>query len=557
MARQPLRGMKPKKSNLGSLPVPTAGWISNRNLAIPNGQEGPGAQIMDNWFPTASSARLRRGQVGYATMPNNLPVKSMFSYVSGTQRQLFAATDAGIWDVTVIQEADSQILIENEDAYLSPDALNEAFGWYSVDPLEILWPTTNGEWITIQFATAGGTFLVGVNGVDEGFIYDGQDFADLAITFPDGVTLTSADFSYVWAYKQRIYFVQKDSLDVWYLPVDSIGGEVAWLPLGGVFNRGGNLLWGHTWSLASGGDGGLSEQNVFVTTEGEVAIYQGLSPDSAADWSKVGVYRIGTPMGKRGFVRAGGDLVIATTIGMIPLSKAIDMDYAALGIAAISSKIADEWRDAIATRGSEDWVCELWGEGSMMVVSPPNPPNTQPVVFVANSDTGAWCRFTNWNPSAMEVFQGRLYLGTPTGRILIGWAGGNDDGLPYTGVLVPLYNDVGSPGQRKIAKIARAVKRSRYRAREQVHATFDWSNSLPPAPDVVTVPIGNEWGNAIWGQSIWGAEQSAIVTEEWRSVGGSGYAMSVVLQITSGMPVPLDVELVRLDISYELADIIS
>ncbi len=52
--------------------------------------------------------------------------------------------------------------------------------------------------------------------------------------------------------------------------------------------------------LDSGASGGLSEQNVFVTTRGgEVAVYQGDNPDSIESWAKVGVYRIGNPLGSK------------------------------------------------------------------------------------------------------------------------------------------------------------------------------------------------------------------------------------------------------------------
>lgn len=555
--RAPARGTRPRKSTFTSLPVPTSGWISNRNIALPNGAaSGPGAQVMDNWFPTASSARLRRGIVRIATMPDGLTVKSLFTYSLGASYKLFASTDGGIWDITDVQSAYDNILTPGGGDYLSPGD-DEAFGWDSVDPDDNLWTTTNGDWTVIQFATAGGTFLVGVNGHDDGFLYDGTTFSALNVEFPDGVDLTSADLSFVWAYKKRIYFIQKNSLDVWYLTIDSIGGTLTKLPLGGVFNRGGSLIWGQTWSLASGGDGGLSEQNTFCTTEGEVAIYQGLSPDDASDWSKVGVYRVGKPMGKKAFIRAGGDLVIATTIGFIPLSKAIDMDYAALGIVAISSPIADEWRNTVSSRGGDGWVCELWGEGSMTVVSPPTLPNDDKVSFIANSDTGAWCRFTNWYPTAITIFNGQLIFGGPDGKVQRAWVGGNDEGDPYTGVMVPLFSDMGTPGQRKIGQVARAVKRSRYPAREQVNAIYDWDTNIPSSPDTEAIAIGNEWGNAIWGQSVWGAQQQTIVTEEWKSIAGSGYAVSLVLQVTSGAVVPLDVELVRMDLTYEAADIIS
>ena len=625
--RMPTANKKPRKTTLASFPVPTAGLISNRNLAIPTGQSvPPGAAMLSNWFPTPSSVILRRGLRRWATLPGNDTVRSLFTYVLGPQQELFAATDDGIWNVTTVPEPYPSILTPDGDDYIGTED-DEAFGWGSVDGMEVLTGTTNGDWVTVQFSTAGGTFVIGVNGVDDGFIYDGTTFWpyveggvwEMSITETDafvpgevvtggtsgatatvssvaadtlfliGITGTfqvaeaitggadgvgvvdalpvlaapgltgmgSSGFSYVWAYKQRIWFIGAESLSAWYLDVDQVGGDVTELPLGGVFNRGGSLLWGQTWSLDSGGDGGLSEQNVFTTTEGEVAAYQGLSPDDAATWSKVGVYRIGRPMGKKAFIRAGGDLVVATSIGFIPLGKAIQRDYAALGMIAVSQPIADEWRRAVGERGMENWQCELWGEGSMTIISPPTPADQAPVVFVANSDNGAWAQFTGWQPTSMEVFQGRIFFGSIAGKVQEAWVGGSDEAMPYTGVLMPLFNDLGGPGQRKFAAFGRVVKRSANSANESVVARFDWDMSLPAAPDAATISASSVWDAGIWDESIWNAERGTIVTEEWKSVGGSGYSASLVVQITSGSAVPLDVEVVRIDFTYSMGDIIT
>src|SRR3546814_19230905 len=97
--------------------------------------------------------------------------------------------------------------------------------------------------------------------------------------------------SFVWVYKNRLYFVQKDTMDAWYLAADAVGGAATKYPMAGIFGLGGSLLFGQRWSLSSGGDGGLSEQNAFVSTEGEVAIFQGLSPEDNQTWGEVGLYR--------------------------------------------------------------------------------------------------------------------------------------------------------------------------------------------------------------------------------------------------------------------------
>ena len=555
----PTAKRRPKKSQVTSFMAPTGGLVSNRNLAMARSPDmPPGAAVLENMFPTAQGVRFRRGSRRWASIDSEAPVKSLFTYTAGSQREFFAATDAGIWDITVVSNPFSYAVVTEDDDYITaeegdPDSL--IIGESSLPAVGDLTDTTNGDWTVVQFATAGGTFLVGVNGADPAFLYDGADFDATTITFPEGVELTTADLSYVWVYKQRLFFIERNSLNVWYLPVDQVGGELTLFPMGGIFVRGGNLMWGQTWSLDTGGSGGLSEQCVFTTTEGEVAAYQGLSPDPDQNWTKVGVYRIGKPLGKKAFIRAGGDLVIATSVGFVSLSAASRYDYAALGQNAVSYDIEDDWARAVQLRGQEDWRCEVWADGQMALVSPPVTATQDPVIFVSNVNTGKWGTFTGWDARAMEVFDGRLFFGTSVGTILQGWIGGTDDGVPYSGRCLPLFDNLGAPASLKVAKLARAVVRSAYPAQPQLSGQVNFRANFPPPQAVAPVAVGNEWDNATWDVSVWDAEQGDIVTGDWVSVGGSGHDIAIGAQFVSGSIVPIDAELIRIDLTYTIGEV--
>lgn len=558
-----------RKAQLATFPAPTAGWVSNRNLAVP--AEGPqGAEILDNFFPTATGAVLRRGSRTYAQLGDgSLPVTTMFKYVVGSNRKLFASTATTVYDVSLVTQAyNYSIGLEDEwTLALEEDEESDTIGEDSTSGMEVIEGALGGNWSTVQFATTGGVFLIGVNGASTGFIYDGTDFYDLegdadpgfpGVTFPTpaGDGLTTADFIYVWVYKNRLWFIQKGSMTVWYLPVDQIGGELVPFYLGSEFGRGGSLVIGQGWSLESGASGGLSEQNVFITDEGEAAIYQGTNPAEATAWSKVGVYRIGVPLGPKALIRAGGDLVISTNIGKIALSQAIQVDFAALAPTAVSYAIEVAWNDAVQRRGT-GWASVLWPEQQMMVVAPPTANGNDPVVFVANARTGAWAQFTNWDVTCMETFNGRLLFGGPSGFIKDAMIGGTDDGIPYTGIYMPLFSDEGSPTNIKTAKIARATLRSGTPLNERLACRFDFDRSLPPPPDVAPVPVGNEWDNAVWDQAVWDAGRSSIVTQRRFSVSGRGYRIAPTLQITSGAAVPIDAEIVAVDVSYDMGDVLT
>lgn len=526
--RQATQQKKPRTAQQQQFPAPTGGWISNRARALPQGA-APGAALLDNFFPRSGGVKLRRGKQLYTTLPStSLAVGALFSYKNGNTERLFAANQTNIYNVT------------------------------TTTPASVMGSLTSADWTAVQFATTGGVFLIGVNGANNGFIFNGTTFTpNTGVTFGTS-GLSMADMSFVWVFKNRLWFAQKDSLAAWYLPVDSIAGTAVAFPLAGVFGLGGALVFGQDWSLGTSDQGGLGEQCIFVTTQGEVAIYQGVDPAAAATWSKVGVYRIGTPLGKRAFIRGGGDIAIATSVGLVPLSKAIELDVTSLNIASVSYNIADAWDNATTLRGLANWQCQLWPEQKMAIVSPPDLiGSSQPVLFVSNTETGAWCRYTGWYAMCMEVFRGQLYFGSPNGEIFLGNVSGLDGDQTYSGACIPLHEDLGTPGSLKIATVSRAVTRANTRTNGKITASFNFSVAIPPAPDATSTTGGNVWGVGIWGQSVWAQGTPTFINELWRSVAGSGYTTAPCYQVTSGSVFPLDEEVISMQVTWLTAEIVT
>lgn len=368
----------------------------------------------------------------------------------------------------------------------------------------------------------------------------------------------TSDLEYVWTFKNRLFFIEKNSLSAWFLPVDSLTGAAQEIPLGGVFNRGGSLLFGSSWSLDSGSGGsGLSQQCIFVTTEGEVVVFQGDNPADPDTWSQVNTYRIGRPLGNKAHIRAGGDIVIATDIGFVPLSQAIQRDYAALSPSAVSYPIEDAWNEAVEQRGTEDWNCEVWPSSQMVIVAPPTI-NSQPARwFVANARTGAWAPFTNWDATCVHVFKDRCFFGSQNGKVIEANVTGLDQGSAFTATYLPLFDDLKLPASLKIAKLARTVMRSSFVVRDQMSFQKDFIATLPAAPDAASVASGSTWGSGVWGESVWGDATKVNTYQQWRVVSGAGYAVAPAVQFTSGSLVPLDTEIVRTDLSFEIADMMT
>ena len=600
--RMPAPKTKRRVSRTKSFPAPRRGWISNENLAA---SKPEGAAVLENWFPTPTGARLRKGSSKHATVGDADPTTSAATYKNGNNSKFFVTTATDLYDVSTVADAD-------------------------VSPTPAYAGLTGGNWSWLQFETAGGTYLLGVNGEDDGLVYDGSNFypvtdsavyrlnydaqtvnwgaagitvtggtsgatgvlyrdfdsgatgylwlTDVTGTFQDNETITAStgsatvngvalllspavtgvamsSLSYLASHNSRVWAVEKNSTNAWYLDVESIGGAATKFPLGGIFKRGGSLLFIAEWSQDEGS--GLSASLAFFSTEGEVAVYAGTDPDTAATWALRGVYRIGLPLGKDAWIRAGGDLIIATDIGMIPLSQAIVKDVAALTLSAISNPIENEWSKAVAGRTSRDWVCELWPTKQMLLVAFPPGDNDQAGMFVANVLTGAWAFFTAWDGTFLQLFEDRIFWGTDAGLVVEAEVTGADQGLTYVAVCLPLFDDCKSPAAMKQMTLARATYRATVEAVPQMSAQYDFNVVLPTAPSAAGNAGTSIWGAGVWGSAVWSEPSEKQTFGGWQSVNGAGYAIAPALQITSGNLAPPEIELVRIDAIYEIGDAVS
>lgn len=592
-----------RKSELKTFGAPIGGLIANRSLSLP--QNGPqGAAVLDNFFPTATSVMLRRGRELSVTLGDGTQdVLSLFSYNFGNNEGFFGSTDTttyaipsgdevygdgGRWNVVQFGATGSTYLIgvngtttgfiydgtafwpnvEGGVSTISYDALTSDYAVGEVVTGSVSGATGTIYQIITSSPTEGALILTGVTGTfQDNEILGGSITGSATSSSVDsilvpgvdfGAGVTSANMSFVWVYKNALYFIRKDSLSFYYLPVDSIGGTATEISLAGVLTIGGKLTIGHGWSLDTGQGGGLSEQCAFISDEGEVAIYQGFSPAPDQGWSLVGVYRIGALLGDKAFVRAGADLLISTSIGMVSLALAIQRSVAAIAPQAVSYPINDLWTSAQVERGSTDWQAVIWTEGQMIAVTPTAPSGGEsPVIYVVNANTMAWCRFTGWNALCFGTFQGGLYFGAPNGQVFRANVSGYDNGDVYTGVYIPLFDDLGVPASAKIPKMGRATLRSSTSIEESLTFKSDYDIEINDSPSSGVVSGSSVWGAAIWGQGVWGQLTSAVINNKWRSLGGIGYAISTALQVTSGSVAPLDTEIITIEVTYTMGEYVS
>jgi hypothetical protein len=507
-------------SKAGFIPSPTRGWYVGANLSeAPKGT----AYILDNAFPQQDYVRMRGGSLAYATGMPNAAVNSLIPYISGNSSKFFAGCNGGIYDVTGSGAVGAAAVSGlNSTAYLE----------------------------YMQFTNSGGTWLMVVNGVDAAQLYNGSAW----VTAPAITGLTGGNLAFVWPFKNRIYGVQAASLTYWYLGVNSIGGAATSVDMSGIFKYGGYLLCGTSWSISS--SSGLYEVLALITSEGEIAIYDGLNPADTA-WTLKGLYKISKPLGRRSILKAGGDIAVMTEDGIIPMSSAMTLDQIALQNVAVTKPIAPAWRDAvIARQGLTGWQIVTWPLQSMGIINLPKTSTGDATQFVANVRSGAWCRYLGWDANCFGVYNNALYYGTSDGRVMQAETGGQDDGKNYTWTVFPSYNDLGSPALTKHVKMVRPRLQSAYPVTPQIAVKVDFDTTKPAQPTASSATAtGALWDTAVWDTAAWPAALTDL--SYWADAEGFGSVISPVIQLTLSTTVTPDVRLTAIELLYETGNAIG
>lgn len=575
-------------------PAPTKGWVQSGNITTAGPDQ---AEVLDNFFPTAQGARLRGGSTAYADI--GAAVVRMMVY-SSTSDELFAATASGIYDADRIAGggvafADVAGLSSGDWSAVQTATAGGSFLVMAngADPVQYyngstFYPINGvavnnvgydalsaafsvGETVTggtsgatavivsiVQTSATAGTLRVGA--ITGGPFIDnealtsaaGAATANGASASGSAITITgvtTSNLTQVWAHKSRLFFVEKDSLSAWYLPAAAIGGAASELDLGAIFKRGGYLMFGASWSLDSGA--GLDDVCVFVTSNGEIAVYEGDDPSSASDWRLAGVYEISRPLNKHSFFKAGGDLAILTEDGIIPVSEALRKDRAALQAVAISYPIEDAWKAAVANRSTEYPITPtLWQSQALLMIGVSG---SGGVAYVANARTGAWCRYTGWDVRCGAVANDGLYFGTNGGKVMRGQIGGADDGVAYTARYVPKFTEAGTR-MVKVANHAGVTVKATEEPEFRMTCFANYEIGQYPIANPLDAESGDVWGSGVWGTFIWGSGGAEYAFTLWKAVRASGYSLAPAIVVTSNQSSAPAFEILATRLRFEVAN---
>lgn len=460
-----------------------------------------------NFFPTSTELQLRGGSAAYTTGALPLLVRSLMTYrAAGGAAKLFAATADGIYDASAGGDLSAAVAAVDLD-----DGEARAVNFQNTVGTSYLWVTCPSRPVAL---------------------FDGAAWTLLHATSTPALTgVAPESLRAPWVFKRRIFAIQAGSMNAWHLEVDEIAGAMSQIPLGPLFSRGGELLAGGTWSLDGGS--GLDDYCVFVTSEGEVAVYQGSNPEDAADWGLVGVYYVGRPLGSRCLFKLGGDLGIMTITGLYPLSKVLRGEEVAMS-AALTRKIERTWvQYAKAFGANAGWDVVVLPEREALIVNVPLQVDQTYRQLVMNLSTGAWTKFDGWNASALVRHNQTLYFGAPSGHLYRAWQEDllNDSGTAIEGVAQTSFGYFGTrPGLKTIPLL-------RPHLRYDGETLVEWGLATDYRPGAVSASLtvdssALDWDVAPWDTSSWG--DASVYERQWRCAEAPpAHAHSLILEVTT------------------------
>jgi hypothetical protein len=346
-----------------------------------------------------------------------------------------------------------------------------------------------------------------------------------------GITgVNSNTFINVNLFKNRLFFTQKDTLSCWYLDVNSIGGTASPLYFGGIARNGGYLQAMGTWTLDAGQ--GADDYAVFVTSMGEVIVYNGTDPNTADTWQLKGVWQLGQTFARRCFFKWAGDLLLLTQDGLVPLASALQSSRLDPRV-NLTDKIYYPISIAATNYFSQfGWQINYFASENMLILNIPIPNGIEQ--YVMHTITKSWARFTGIQSYCWEVSgDNDMHFGG-NGIVATLYSALSDDGANITATAQQAYSYFDAPGQLKRFTMVRPILQSTGGVPSVlcgISVDFDTQSQLGAVSFNPTTQSEGVWDTAKWDNNVWAG--GLITTKIWQGVTGIGYTGSVNLNAAS------------------------
>ena len=511
-----------QKAQTTSIPAPIGGLNTVNSIAA---MPATDAIIMDNMFPSPTTVDSRAGRKDWVTGITGW-IETLMAYNQGSgTNKLFGCANNSIYDMTSSGTVGASIVSG----------------------------LTNNRFQYTNFENSAGTqFLIAVNGADSLINYDGSAWTKVTGVSTYAITgVTTSNLINVNAFKNRLWFVEKNTFHIWYLPLYSIAGAATLFDLSSLFKLGGYLIGMYNWAQDS--SFGVDDYAAFVSSQGEVVVYKGYDPTYAATWSLQGTYRIGRPIGYRAFTKIAGDVIGITADGVISFSKSL-LSERARPEDTLSYKIVNSITSDVSNYGNNfGWQIIYYPIGNKIIINVPLVENMQQYQYVMNTITNSWCTFgyynSPWNAACFELLGDSIFYGGST--VVEQCDVGNDDaGSAIVIELKPAFSYFDKVGAQKDFKLVRPIFLADATFAPSFSLNLDFQNT-PPTSAILYSGGGFAWNTTAWNTNGWSNYQN--VQKTWLPASGTGYVAALHMK---GNIKSMAVKMQSIDYVYEYGGIL-
>ena len=265
---------------------------------------------------------------------------------------------------------------------------------------------------------------------------------------------------------------------------------------------------------------------------GEVIVYNGTDPTTAATWALKGVWQLWQTFSRRCFFKWAGDLLLLTQDGLVPLASALQssrLDPRINLTDKIFYPISQATTNYYANFG---WQINYFASENMLILSIPTDIGMEQ--YVMHTITKAWARFTGIQGYCWEVSgDADMHFGSD-GFVGTLYSSLSDNGANISATAQTAYSYFESPGQLKRFVMVRPILQSTGGVPAVLcglSVDFDTQSQLGAVSFNPAAQSEGIWDTSTWDGNVWGG--GLITTKVWQGVTGIGFSGSININVAS------------------------
>jgi len=271
--------------------------------------------------------------------------------------------------------------------------------------------------------------------------------------------------------------------------------------------------------------------------EGDDVIWPGTAPTRTASFSVHGTWDVGpVPTSGRFCTNVGGDVIVLSVMGLVPLSKLISGSWNDPQDGP-TSKIQNQIQPLVQEqRTTVSWDVFMVPKQNLLIIRPPQASTGEYVQFALNVNTNAWCTFSNIPMTCATTLGDITYCGTSDGRVFKVFVGNLDavesngtGGTNVEGDIQTAFAALGSSAQLKKFNLAHPIFVAPQSPSVKLQMNTQFTFQGVPGSPSFTSSSGSTWSSGVWNVARWVGGTNTY--QAWVGVTGLGYYGSIRMKV--------------------------